>query len=320
MTPDFTEAAHDLATLGWSVFPLLPKDKKPYPWTCGLHDASDDVGLVVDWWGGRRPLALKEPEKHPGREVRAVPASNIGVATGPASGFFVLDVDGDVGVDSLHRMVKAYAPLPQTVRQTTGKGGHLLYAWPDGVQPRNKAGSLGQTLSGDKPFPGLDVRGDGGYIVAAPSIHPSGRAYGWAEGSGPFDRPLAQAPRWLLALICPPEPAQAPYRREKVSAAGLSAYGRVALQGACDAVGNARPGTQNDTLHRRAFSMGRLVAGGVLPRGEAREALIRAGCAMASGNPRQPWTRQIVEKAVDHAMQRAEGSPNYGPEGRQVRA
>nr|WP_245157790.1 bifunctional DNA primase/polymerase [Brevundimonas sp. A19_0] len=310
-----TEAAHDLAALGWAVFPLRPRDKKPYPNTRGLEDASQDVAEVVAWWHGAATLPRKDPGKPAARAGRA---ANVGVATGAGSGFFVLDVDGQTGMDSLLRMTRAYSPLPHTVRQSTGKGGHLLFAWPEGREPRNRAGSLGQTESGVRPYPGLDIRGEGGYIVAAPSIHPSGRLYSWAEGCSPFERPLAAAPRWLLDLVCPvEEPRPSPRSSVNVGVGNEDAYGRAALQGACDAISGARPGTQNDTLHRRAFSIGRLVAGGVLDRQRAEAALVAAGMAMASGNPREPWTRQAVAKAVEHAMKRAEGFPKAAPPKRQ---
>ncbi len=310
---DLTEQAHDLAALGWAVFPLRPRDKKPYPNTNGKLDASQDVEEVVAWWSGRRALPRAEGDKP---AAVAGPAANIGVATGAASGFFVLDVDGEQGVASLMKLARAYQPLPQTVRQSTGKGGHLLFAWPDGVEPRNKAGNLGAAPGGERPYPGLDIRGEGGYIVAAPSVHPSGRLYAWAAGCSPFERTPAPAPRWLLQLACPPEPAAGPRPASRVAVArvgGEDAYGRAALQGACDAIAGAMPGTQNDTLHRRAFSIGRLVAGGVLDGARAREALIRAGTAMWAGNPRQPWTHQIVARAVDHAMKRAESHPKGAP-------
>lgn len=314
MTP-LTEAAHDLAALGWAVFPLVPREKTPYPFTTGLHAATSDVGAVVDWWAGRAGVPLKKP----GRPVRAEPDSNIGVATGAASGFFVLDVDGDVGLASLMKMARAFAPLPQTVRQSTGKGGHLLFAWPDGVEVRNKAGNLGRVPGKPDPYPGLDIRGNGGYIVAAPSMHPSGRPYAWAAGCDPFTRGPARAPRWLLDLIvgepAPAAPAgpRPPVRRVE----GESPYGRAALDGACSAIAGARPGTQDATLHGRAYSIGRLVASGTLDAGRARSALIAAGMAMACGNPRDPWTRQTVEKKVDAAFARASSNPK-APEPRRV--
>lgn len=313
---DLTMEAHDLAALGWAVFPLMPRDKKPFPRTNGLDGASSDPFVVTGWWGGTDPLPLKKDGDRP---VFAGRAANIGVATGEASGIFVLDVDGETGIASLMRMANAYAPLPQTVRQSTGKGGHLIFAWPDDCEPRNRAGSLGRQPGKEPPYPGLDVRGNGGYIVVAPSIHPSGRVYAWAEGCGPFERAPAAAPRWLLNLICPPEPeapTPAPAGRVVIRGGGTGdAYGKAALQGACDAISGARPGTQNDTLHRRAFSIGRLVAGGVLDRRLAEDALIQAGLRMPSGNPRDPWTRQSVAKAVDHAMKRAESFPKT-PEAR----
>lgn len=316
-----TEAAHDLAALGWAVFPLIPRDKTPYPFTSGLKAATADVGQVVDWWTGAVPVPLRENARTGTRPVKAEPDSNIGVATGAVSGFFVLDVDGDQGLASLMKLARAFAPLPQTVRQSTGKGGHLMFAWPEGVEIRNKAGNLGRQPGKPDPYPGLDIRGNGGYIVAAPSVHPSGRVYAWAKGCDPFSRSIAGPPRWLLDLIVgepPATSAPAPLRR-LARVDGESSYGRVALDGACSAIAGARPGTQDATLHGRAYSIGRLVASGTLERSRARSALIMAGMAMAPGNPRDPWDRQTVEKKVDAAFLRASSNPK-APEPRRREA
>ena len=118
----------------------------------------------------------------------------MGVATGAASGFFVLDVDGEIGVESLRELEARHGRLPDTVEQITGSGGrHILFGYPPGVSIGNKVALL----------PGLDVRGDGGYIVVAPSVHASGRKYAWEASSRPDQVKLADPPTWLLELIQP---------------------------------------------------------------------------------------------------------------------
>lgn len=95
------------------------------------------------------------------------------------------------GDTSLERLEHRFRPLSATVEAVTGGGGrHLYFAHPGGLT-RNRAG-LGQ---------GIDLRGDGGYIVAPPSIHPSGRPYEWVPGHGPDDITLAPLPRWLIVPI-----------------------------------------------------------------------------------------------------------------------
>ncbi len=130
----------------------------------GLHDASADPDQIRAWWRSR-------------------PDSNIGIRTGAESGLIVLDVDPDHGGDeSLAQLEALQGPLPATVQQRTGGGGrHYLFQHP-GTPVRNRAGFR----------PGLDVRGDGGYIVAPPSRHISGERYEWSEGHSPGEIPLGR--------------------------------------------------------------------------------------------------------------------------------
>jgi KaiC/GvpD/RAD55 family RecA-like ATPase len=153
--------------LGWSVFPLAPHGKVPLIGKAqggnGLLDASKDAEQIVAWW-------------------TAHPTANVGVVTGEASGLVVVDVDGEAGESAL----TDYGELPETPASTTGKGRHLLFARPaEGL--RNSAGKLGAQL---------DIRGDGGYIVAPPSIHPSGALYRWTVLPG--RTPLAELPAGIL--------------------------------------------------------------------------------------------------------------------------
>jgi hypothetical protein len=120
---------------------------------------------------------------------RRQPDAGVGIVTGLASGLVVLDVDaGHGGEASLQRLVQAHGPVPWTVECHTGGGGrHLYFAHPGGVV-HNRAGFR----------PGLDLRGDGGYVVAPPSIHPSGRVYTWAPTGDPERAAPAPLPAWLL--------------------------------------------------------------------------------------------------------------------------
>ena len=117
------------------------------------------------------------------------PDANIGLATGKASGFFVLDVDPrHGGKESLQKLVKKNGILPKTLASSTGGGGyHLFFNEPE-IRVGNRANIL----------PGLDIRGDGGYIVAPPSFHKSGMQYSWIKDFA--DSPISDAPLWLLDL------------------------------------------------------------------------------------------------------------------------
>ncbi|MGE0650799.1 MAG: bifunctional DNA primase/polymerase [Alphaproteobacteria bacterium] len=144
----------------------------------GLLDASRDPATLGTWFEGK--------------------AWNIGIATGAASGIVVLDIDPRHGGDEALAALEAqHGPLPLTWRFLTGGGGeHVLFRHPGGVV-KNSAGKVG---------PGIDVRGDGGYIVAPPSIHISGRPYAISVDHHPEDAPLATLPDWLLAMIVAPPP------------------------------------------------------------------------------------------------------------------
>lgn len=130
------------------------------------------------------------------------PECNIGVATGAASGFIVLDVDPRNGGDAALAALEAkHGPLPLTTEQRTGSGGrHFLFQHP-GFSVTNSASKLG---------PGLDIRGDGGQIVLSPSRTPAG-SYAWTHA--PWDVPPAPAPAWVLAPLGRTSATAAPQER-----------------------------------------------------------------------------------------------------------
>jgi hypothetical protein len=129
------------------------------------------VRRIVRWW-------------------REQPAANIGLVTGQASGVLVLDVDpGHGGEEALTTLAQRYGELPASRRVRTGGGGfHAYFRLPsDGYY----ASCVG--LDGLK---GIDVRGDGGYVVTPPSCHATGTRYRWEDERVP----IAPAPAWLLDL------------------------------------------------------------------------------------------------------------------------
>lgn len=161
-------------TLGWRVFPLVPRGKVPLGKLVpnGVLNASNDPDQVSAWW-------------------RAAPFANIGLACG--FGWFVLDVDPrNFGDETLGELEQRNGELPTTPRQVTGGGGaHILFQIQDGAKLK---GSLG---------PGIDVKGIGGYIVAAPSVHPSGAEYSWEALAHPVEVPIASAPDWVMRILEP---------------------------------------------------------------------------------------------------------------------
>lgn len=205
-------AALSYAAKGWRVFPLAPRQKVPllskHHGGNGLHDATTDAETVAKWW-------------------TAYPDANVGLATGGPTGLYVVDVDGPEGEEALAR----FGTVPEGPEAHTGKGRHLLFSHPDG---RNTAGKLGTKL---------DTRGEGGYIVAPPSIHPNGTAYRWART--PEEAPLpALPPALVVALTGAPRPEALETGRSEVVA--------VVLEGVAE-------GGRNQTL---AGYVGRLLAKG----------------------------------------------------------
>ena len=166
------------ARRGWPVHPLKPGTKLPAT-EHGSKDATTDESTVIEWW-------------------RRWPDANIGIATGHR--FWVLDVD------TKHADAAAWlesVELPETVTQITGtRGRHYLYALP-GFDVHNSQSKVG---------PHIDVRGVGGYIVAAPSIHPeTRRQYAWdTETDIPTEEPAA-APGWLLEKLRPTNTGNQPF-------------------------------------------------------------------------------------------------------------
>ena len=171
-------AALTYAARGLRVLPIVPGKKHP-PISAWQTAATTDPGTIEAWWTG--PYS----------------GHGVGIATGAGSGIWVLDIDD---YDAYRDLERAHEPLPDTLTSITGSGGlHLVWRYPtDGRVIRNNAGTrLGA---------GLDVRGEGGQIVAPPTGHPSGGAYEWDAGqpTEPVD-----APEWLLELVCDPPPTPA---------------------------------------------------------------------------------------------------------------
>ena len=163
----FLEAALRYAEFGWHVFPCVPNQKVPIT-KHGVKDATRDADQIQAWW-------------------TQWPAANVAVACGAESGVYVIDVDvtaaGNVnGYESL----KEFPELPDTVIQKTPRGGfHAFYRTDN--PPANKNGFR----------PGIDLRGDGYYVVIAPSIHPNGGQYVWAPGCAPGEIAIAKYPDFI---------------------------------------------------------------------------------------------------------------------------
>ncbi|KKL57642.1 hypothetical protein LCGC14_2233350, partial [marine sediment metagenome] len=164
------------ASIGWPVFPVTPASKTPST-RHGFKDATTDEAQIRVWWEARPDL-------------------NIGIACGKDAGFVVLDVDPrNGGAIALDALISEHGQFPPTVTAQTGGGGqHYLFALPEG--------RLRRTLC-----EGVDVQGNGKYIVVAPSVHPDGGRYTWLEAPDADHMELPALPQWALDMIVKPEPA-----------------------------------------------------------------------------------------------------------------
>jgi putative DNA primase/helicase len=259
--------ALDYASRGYAVFPCKA-DKTPYTLK-GVKDASTDPDLIRQWWM-RWPHAM------------------IGMAMGKLSGIWVLDPDapkgdGPDGRANWRRLVTENGGgscLTQT-NNTPGGGQHLLFAYDD-ARPINNS-------RGDLKGLGIDVRGNGGYIIAPPSINGEGLAY---EIEQPM-RPIAPAPDWLYEMIlttkAPPLPtsthaAQPSIRQQafdnvvqlQTANRNERTYSESALNRECDALAAIRKGSRNEALNTAALKLGQLVGPGRLEEGEVRSRLEQA--------------------------------------------
>jgi Bifunctional DNA primase/polymerase, N-terminal len=172
------DAALRLARNGLRVFPCRERSKEPL-----IHDnlkrATTDANIIKGWWHGRN--------------------YNIAIVTGPDSGVWCLDIDGDEGEATLRQMEAEHGALPATIEAITGKGRHLYFRWPTGIEIRN--------AQCRDDLPGLDWRGNGGYVLAPPSIHPSGRQYSWSVDSADE---YADAPDWLIDVVTSKQTGEVP--------------------------------------------------------------------------------------------------------------
>jgi hypothetical protein len=220
-----------------------PRLKARRPGRGGVHEASTDPGRVRGWW-------------------RRWPAANVALRTGDR--FDACDVDGPQGVEALrailHNAPGALGAGP--LARSGGGGWHLLFA-------ATGTGSPGAVL------PGVDWRGQGGYVLVAPSAHPSGRRYRWVR---PLGLELPEAPAALRALLAPPARPGTPRGGGDRAWVVGGGYGRAALRSECARLAATPPGKpgrkgRNQALYLAAFRLGRLAAAGHLELAEITVAL-----------------------------------------------
>ncbi|WP_198285075.1 DUF3987 domain-containing protein [Solidesulfovibrio carbinoliphilus] len=273
------EHALKYAASGKSVFPCWERDETEAEYQARLSTMPEDKRAAAKRWEAKNPRVAGGFKAATTDESKILfwwqrwPDAAIGCPTGPALGAWVLDVDlpkipGEPdGRDTLARLEADHGALPATVTQRTGSGGEQrFFKWsPDGPEIKNTGSKIG---------PKLDTRGAGGYVIMPPSLHPAGNRYAWTSNGVE----LAEAPAWLIELILV-KPTPEPRMERQASTRTATGYGRAALEAEASKVASAPQGQRNGTLNAAAYSLGQLVAGGVLDQGEVESALLDAANA-----------------------------------------
>ncbi len=253
---NFLKAALHYAALGWRVFPLAPGQKIPIT-AHGCKDATTDAEQIRAWW-------------------TKTPNANIGMACGAGSGVYVIDVDvsasGDVnGIESLGE----FPQLPLTIRQDTPRGGfHAFYR--TSTPPANR----------NSFRPGIDVRGEGYYVVLAPSLHPNGGRYAWSPGCAPWEIPPAEYPNFMRPVTRAPWAASQIGPANPPTVAPHAPYSDDALRRASLYLAQCDPAIQGCGGHDRLlWAAGAMTHGCKLPEAQAYAILA------SEFNPRcsPPW-------------------------------
>ena len=284
----FSGAALTYAVRGWGVLPLW--------WPCatgvcacgrpdcdsvakhpihrlvprGLHDAASQLDIVSSWW-------------------RSMPNANVGIRTGADSGLVVLDIDGPPGRQSLRAVVAAHGLLEARWARTGSGGWHAYFAHPGTTVP-NSAGRVGDRI---------DVRGEGGYVVAPPSRHRSGQSYRWIglPDAAPHstDGDIPPLPEWLLELAVSGTSRGSQASQVRLRTGDKHAYAATVVEHEAHEVAKAPAGQRNHQLNRAAFRLGQLIGAELLDEETAAAALIAAGLAAGPGEHK---IRSTVQRGI----------------------
>lgn len=286
-------AQHYTNDFGWPVFPcrshaeehvdsatgeIITLGEKTPLTTNGFKAATKFARILDRWWTDW-------------------PDAAVGLPTGSATGFFVLDIDnkpgGANGFDWLDEMEAENGPLPATARVTSPNGGlHIYFNYVAGTRNR---GALGA---------GVDIRSEGGYVLAAGSTMANDRQYSWVGDT----REIADAPAWLLDLLLPKSaPTHSHY---SASSSTNNAYVDAAVDRELADLASAPMGNRNNMLNDTAFALGTFVGAGALSEAEAR-ALLQD---VARGWGRD-WSRCC--KTIENGLKAGILQPRHIPEPQQ---
>jgi P4 family phage/plasmid primase-like protien len=299
-------AAMGYAQRGWHVLPVH--------WMTG-HGRCTCLagGQAACASGGKHPYRGNWPETataDPGEVVRIwgeIPEANLGIATGNTSGIWVLDVDEGIrkdgtykaGLESLIDLIDAYEELPDTYAVRTGGGGIQYYfAMPTGYRIKSVSRSAGNEPALGPDYPDIDLRGDGGMVVAPPSV--SCRGPYTVETGGD----VADTPQWLIDLLLQrgvmepleaprdpmPETAQEPVPETAPVRSDPPGWLEASLATKLRAVRDAPDGMGNETINSVSFQIGQYIPNGWITREDAERRLREAAASWEHPHPRAEFT------------------------------
>lgn len=276
MLPEIAYAA----SRGFKLFPIATgtKDGALTKWSRGGpgHEATDYLAQIELWEQWR-------------------PGCNWGCATGAKSGFFVVDTDSFDGW--LWFMGKG---LPATYTVKTGNPDpyrlQYYFKMPAGLRVKNSASEIA---------PGVDVRGDGGMVLIAPSLHPSGNRYAVVE-----DCEIAEAPAWLIELVKDNRPERVPVEAISELTDAQRQIGLAIFKKRLAKYSEVEDGQWNNELTKLTFLAGRMAAAGVFTEEEAEEMM----CACPTVEAYMQEEPRIVESNFASGFTTGAASPWDGAE------
>lgn len=254
---DMVDHAEAYANEGFSVIPLNPRAKTPAIATWrGAQSVRPDVETIRKWW-----------TKYPNH--------NIGLVCGSVSGVVVVDCDGQAAIDAYEERF-THLLNTFTVNTGSGHGRHFYYRTNRTIKSTRYLGTHGN----------CEIQAEGKYVVAAPSVHPSGGSYeAMATLSSMMQANLEDVIEWIGVLTAKKNSAAAgrsvPLNPPRVAVSCSEAYWKSALRGELDKVYASPEGGQNDALYKAALKIGSMVAGRFLNLNQAQADLM--GTARACG-------------------------------------
>lgn len=173
----FLEAATSYCEMGMSVYPLCTKDKRPAIQWEKYQYIKATKQQITDWWA-------------------QWPTANVGIVTGWLSGILVIDLDNINALPILKKYIPWHSFGDVIPMVGTGKGIHFYFKYPE-MKPNELIGNRRDLLKD------VDVRGQGGYVMAPPSVHPNGTIYKWLN-KGVLDKGFPEVPPDLMRLLQAP--------------------------------------------------------------------------------------------------------------------